>query len=67
MDVCRKVVTRSGLEIDMSFGMDKCAAIHYVKGKIIRSLFLHKIPKLSGEYSKKYLRVLEGSNIIHLL
>ena len=34
------------------------------KRKIVRSLFIHKIPKLSGEDSNKYLRLLEGSNTI---
>ena len=64
MDVCRKIVTMSGLDIDMSFGMNKCEVIHSVKRKIIRSLFIHEIPKLSGENSNKYLRLLECSNTI---
>ena len=34
MDVCRKVVTRSGLDIDMSFGVDKCAVFITRKEKL---------------------------------
>ena len=41
MKECRKIVTRFRLEIEMSFGMDKCAVINTTKGKIIRSLFIY--------------------------
>ena len=56
---------RFSLDIDMYFSMDKCAVINTAKIKIIRLLFIHNIPKLSGEDSYKYLGVLEGIYIIH--
>ena len=51
MNVCREIVTGLSLDIEISFGLNKCVVIHTVKGKVVRSPFIHDIPQLSGEDS----------------
>ena len=58
MDVCREVIARFRIDIAMYFGMDKCAFIHTAKVKMIRSLFIHDIPQLSGEDTYNYFGLL---------
>ena len=65
MEICRDIVETFRSDIGMSFGLDKCAVIHTLKGKIVSSTIVEGIPTMSVKESYRYLGVLESSDILH--
>ena len=58
MEICRDIVETFRSDIVMSFGFDKCAVIHTLKGKIVSSTIVEGIPTMSVKESYKYLGIL---------
>ena len=52
-------------DIQMSFGLDKCAVIHMKRGKVSESTETWEIPLLTGDDDYKYLGIMESNMILH--
>ena len=65
MERCRALIQEFSTDIAMTFGLEKCAAIHMKKGKIENSPKVEGIPLLEDEDSYKYLGILQSNKIIH--
>ena len=58
MNKCRSNAEEFSNDIGIPFGLDKCAVMHTVRGKVITSPTTTEIPQLSGKDSYKYLGIL---------
>ena len=65
MERCRALVKEFSDDIKMSFGLDKCAVIHIVKGEVNNLPEIQEIPILDEEESYKYLGIAESSAMKH--
>ena len=65
MERCRKTIKEFSDDINMSFGLDKCAVIHLTRGKVNNTPETLEIPILDPEDSYKYLGVIESDAIQH--
>ena len=65
MEKCKQIIATFSTDIRMDFGLEKCAVVHTVAGKIIDSPCVTDIPLLSGEDNYKYLGILECDVILH--
>ena len=65
MERCRTVIKEFSDDINMSFGLDKCAVIHLTRGKVNNTPETLEIPILDPEDSYKYLGIIESDAIQH--
>ena len=65
MERSRILIKEFSDDIKMSFGLEKCAVIHMMNGKIEYSPETKDIPILKGEDSYKCLGILENNKILH--
>ena len=62
---CIELVETFSRDIQMEFGLDKCAVLHIEDGAPTDAPFISDIPILHPCDSYKYLGVAESSNILH--
>ena len=48
MEICRDIVDSFSSDIGISFGLDKCAVVHTLKGVNVSSNIVEVIPTMSG-------------------
>ena len=65
MDRCKDLVTTFSNDIQMDFGLEKCAQLHNKNGIVDNSPFISDIPSLDLEDSYKYFGIIESSDILH--
>ena len=65
MERCRALIEMFSKDIQMEFGLSKCAVIHIEKGQIIDSPCVNDIPLLTPDESYKYLGILQADTIKH--
>eukprot|EP00957_Ditylum_brightwellii_P104675 7976683-Ditylum_brightwellii.AAC.1 len=59
-----KLLEKFSNDINMTFGLDKCAVLTLKNGRYSRTNILPEIPKLDDDLNKgyRYLGIMEGAN-----
>ena len=65
MERCKTYIKEFSQDINMHFGLNKCAVIHIKRGEVENSPIADEIPILKPEESYKYLGIAQNDTILH--
>jgi hypothetical protein len=65
MERCKALIQEFSNDIQMEFGLDKCAVVHIKKGEVIDSPVVKDTPLLTGDDNYRYLGILQADKVLH--